>query len=266
MTQDTPTPPPDYVHPKTAEETGFFYPNGEPVPPTHPDHGPMDQLPRMEDGGFAAYYYCSTTELKAGGIADATPPRRHRKDGWTLDRIERFLEALRSTASVTDACRTVSMSPRSAYDLYNRKGNDHIRKAWDEALRAATNILATTAFDRAVNGTEYKVFHKGEFVGWQVRHDNRHLQWMLRARDPLNWAPLDELQGWLRHREIAKHEDAEDSLERLAKGEEEWERRLPGEKGAPDERILPAPEAEGEIGETADRLPGRAEAQPTPRS
>ena len=65
MSDDPDPTPSDYVHPKTAEETGFFYPGGGPVPPTHPDHGPMDKLPRQEDGRFSNYYYCSKEEIAA---------------------------------------------------------------------------------------------------------------------------------------------------------------------------------------------------------
>jgi hypothetical protein len=36
--------------------TGFFYRNGDEIPPTHPDHGPMHLIPRQEDGSFDAYY------------------------------------------------------------------------------------------------------------------------------------------------------------------------------------------------------------------
>ncbi|QLC24038.1 hypothetical protein HFP57_02650 [Parasphingopyxis algicola] len=226
-------------HPETAKDTGFFYADGRPVPPTHPDHGPMENLPRQADGSFAAYYYCSKEELAAAEV-DRPPARRQRHDGWTPDRIERFLEALRSTASIKDACRIVGMSRQSAYNLYNREESAHIRKAWDEALRACTNVLATTAFDRAVNGTEEQVYYKGEFVGWRDRYDNRHLQWMLRVRDPLNWAPLTELEGWMRQRGLEKPEAIEPSLRRLTEAEEEWSRRLPGEEGEPP-ATLPEP-------------------------
>ncbi|MGP1283311.1 MAG: hypothetical protein ACTS1X_10080 [Parasphingopyxis sp.] len=219
------------------------YPSGEPMPETHPDHGPMRDIPRRADGSIAPYYYCSKAELEKWGELDRPPARRRRHDGWTPERIEKFLEALRATASITDACRVVGKSRQSAYKLYNRKDSAHIRKAWDEALRACTNILATTAFDRAVNGTEEQVFHDGHFVGWRTRYDNRHLQWMLRARDPVNWAPLSELQGWMRQRAIERHEPVEASLERVAKAEEEWGQCLPGE----DVRdALPEPAEKGD--------------------
>src|SRR5688572_4043146 len=59
--------------------SGIYFPSGKPVPPTHPDHGPMHLLPRRPDGGFAAYYYCSKAELQEWGI-DHPPPLRHRHD------------------------------------------------------------------------------------------------------------------------------------------------------------------------------------------
>ena len=119
---------------------------------------------------------------------DGPPPRRSRHDGWTTARIEAFLEELRATASITDACQAVGMARSSAYKLYARADSGHIRKAWDEALRAATNVLVTTAFDRAVNGVCEQVWHNGRMVGFRERFDNRHLQFMLRARDLLSWA------------------------------------------------------------------------------
>lgn len=231
MNDSAPPTPPDYVHPKTAEETGYFYPSGKPIPPTHPDHGPMDQLPRQEDGSFSVYYYCSHEEL-AACAADGPPPRRRRRDGWTTERMEEFIEHLRATASVTDACRAVGKSRSSAYRLYNRPDAAHFREAWDEALRGATAVLAATAFDRAVNGTEEQVYWKGEFAGWRTRHDNRHLQWMLRVRDPVNWAPIGDLEAWARHRAI-EDPGGREAASRLAEAEAQWGRRLPGEEDPP---------------------------------
>ena len=46
-------PPP---HLPSVEDSGFYYRNGRPIPPTHPDHGPMHLIPRQHDGSFAAYY------------------------------------------------------------------------------------------------------------------------------------------------------------------------------------------------------------------
>ena len=86
------------------EVSGFYYLSGKPVPPTHPDHGPMHLLPRWPNGGFAAYYYCSKAELELWGLHHP-PPLRFRHDGFTPEKIAIFIRTLRATASVTDAAR-----------------------------------------------------------------------------------------------------------------------------------------------------------------
>jgi hypothetical protein len=198
----------------------------------------MHLLPRQEDGSFASYYYCSKEEL-ADWEVDAPPPRRQRHDGFTPDRIQTFIRTLRATASVSDAARAAGVSRQTAYNLYHEADAGEFRRAWDEALCGPNIVLASTAYDRAVNGVEEKVFYKGEFCGWRTRYDNRLLMWLLRVRDPLAFAPLDDLQGWLRHRDLEPHQPIEPVLDRLAAAEEDWGRRLPGES-AP---ARPAPPA-----------------------
>ena len=219
--------------------SGFYYINGKPVPPTHPDHGLMQLLPRRPDGGFSAYYYCSKEELEEWGI-DHPPPQRHRHDGFTPEKIALFIRTLRATGSVTDAARAAGVARKTAYDLYNREDAGYFRHAWDESLRGPNIVLTSTAYDRAVNGVEEAVWYKGEFKGWRVRHDNRLLMWLLRVRDPLSFAPLDDLQGWLRHRDVEAHLPTEPMVDRLEAAERAWEHRLPQIEAAP---ALPEAEA-----------------------
>jgi hypothetical protein len=221
---------------------GLCYKDGAPLPSNHPDHPRVRGAPRQADGSLASYWQCTPGELRDMGV-DAPPPRRSRHDGWSTARIEQFLEELRATASISDACRAVDMSRSSAYKLYARADSGHIRKAWDAALKAATNVLVTTAFDRAVNGVQEQVWYQGKMVGFRERHDNRHLQFMLKARDPLNWAPLDDLQGWVRHRGLPEAAmPADTALAHVRKGEEAWGRQLPGEDGCAEETLLPPPD------------------------
>jgi hypothetical protein len=220
--------------------SGFYYLSGAPVPPTHPDHGPMHLLPRKPDGGFATYFYCSKGELREWGI-DHPPPLRHRHDGFTPEKIAIFIRTLRATGTVTDAARAAGITRKTAYDLYGREDAGWFRAAWDEALRGPANVvLAATAYDRAINGVEEAVWYKGEFKGWRVRHDNRLLMWLLRVRDPLNFAPLDDLQGWLRHRDVEAHLPTEPMVDRLEAAERAWEERAPGSEALP---AFPDPEA-----------------------
>jgi hypothetical protein len=226
------SPPPPELVPAQAGGSGFFYKDGREMPPTHPDHGPMHLLPRQEDGSFATYYYCSKAELYDAEVA-APPPRRQRRDGFTAERQEQFLEAVRGGASGREAARLVGISPTTAYNLYNSADGAAFRAAWDEAARVTDIVLEDTAFDRAVNGQEEIVYHQGERVGVRWKYDNNLLMKLLRARNPLKYAPLSELEGWLRHRGIAPPPDADGALDRLRAAEAEWGRRLPGEAPLP---------------------------------
>jgi hypothetical protein len=212
--------------------TGFFYRNGDEIPPTHPDHGPMHLLPRQEDGSFAAYYYCSKEELALARI-ETPPPRRHRRDGLTLERQQQFIERYRETGSITDAARLVGISRTAVYNLYNSADGAAFRAALDEAFRDIDLLLESTAVDRAVNGQEEIVYHKGRRVGVRWKYDNKLLMSLLRARNPLKYAPLSELEGWLRRRGIAPPPDVAGALDRLAVAEAEWGRHLPGEGDTP---------------------------------
>jgi hypothetical protein len=208
--------------------TGFFYRNGDEIPPTHPDHGPMHLIPRQEDGSFAAYYYCSHEELAATRI-ETPPPRRHRRDGFSAERQQAFVEHYRDTGSLTDAARLTGISRSTYYNLLNSADGAAFRAAIEEAGRGVDVILEATALERAVNGQEEIVYYKGQRVGVRWKYDNRLLMSLLRARNPLKYAPLNEIEGWLARRGLAPPVDVEGALDRLAAAEAEWGRRLPGE-------------------------------------
>lgn len=163
-------------------------------------------LPRRPDGTIAPFYDLTQKELAALD-QDVPQQRKVRHDGWTEQRRRDFLERLAGSASVSDAARYVGMSRQSARDLYNR--DPAFRAGWDGALRSAVSVLAETAFDRAVNGTQEQVFYKGRMVGFREKYNDRLLMFLLRVRDPLNFAPLDDLQGWQRFRALeAKKSEA----------------------------------------------------------
>lgn len=214
--------------------------------PTHPDHGPMEDIPRQENGSIAAYYYCSREEIDGFDLG-GPPPRRTRHDGWTPDRQKQFIENLATTASVSSAARLIGMSLQSAYELRNRADAGAFRAAWDEALRSALAVLAATAFERAVDGVEEKIYHQGEQIGNRTRYNDRLLMFLLRVRDPLSYAPLDDHQGWLRHRPVEPQRAIETTVDRLVAAEEEWGSRLEAAPLNAAERLLagPLPEEPG---------------------
>jgi len=245
LPHELPPPVPDYgLPPEVAEvrrrqgvtwppkrtATGFFYKNGDEIPPTHPDHGPMHLIPRQEDGSFAAYYYCSKAEL-ARMANPAPPPRRRRRDGFSPERQEEFVRHLRGTGSWTDAARLTRISRSTAYNLYNSPDAAGFRAAVDEALKCTDGLLEATALERAIKGHEEIVWYKGRRVGVRWKADNRLLMSLLRARNPLKYAPLNEIEGWLARRGIEPPADLEGALDRLHAAEAEWGRRVPGEGG-----------------------------------
>jgi hypothetical protein len=215
--------------PAKAQGSGLFYKDGREIPPTHPDHGPMHLLPRQEDGTFAAYYYCSKAELYDARI-QGPPPRRHRRDGFSAERQEQFLEHVRGGASGREAARKVGISHTTAYNLYNSPDGAAFRAGWDEAAKVTDIVLEDTGFDRAVNGQEEIVYYKGQRVGVRWKYDNNLLMRLLRARLPLKYAPLSEIEGWLRQRGVAPPADVDGALDRLRAAEAEWGSRLPGEE------------------------------------
>ena len=71
-------------------------------------------------------------------MADATQPlatRPIRRDGWTPQRRQRFLELLAAGSDVRRACAGVGLSRQAAYTL--RRRDPAFADAWDGALRLA---------------------------------------------------------------------------------------------------------------------------------
>lgn len=172
--------------------------------------------PRRADGSIAPFYALDDAELERLG-QDTPSGRRVRHDGWTAERQKLFIERLAASASVSDAARYVGMSRQSARDLYHR--SPPFRDAWDAALRLSVSVLVETAFDRAVNGVQEQVFHRGKLVGFREKYNDRLLMFLLRVRDPLNFAPLSDLQGWLRHRAVEDKGGLAPALDRLQAAE-----------------------------------------------
>jgi len=133
---------------------------------------------------------------------------RPRFDGWTAERQVAFIEALAQSACVTEACRAVGMSDRSAYALRARTDAISFRNAWDAALDYGVRRLTDAALSRAINGVAVPVFFKGEQVGERRYFDERLAMFLLRYRDPLHYGK------WLDQREFSG--DPEGGAQELA--------------------------------------------------
>jgi hypothetical protein len=115
-------------------------------------------------------------------------------------------------------------------------------------LKASVHVLATTAFDRAVNGTQEQIWHNGRMIGFREKHHDRLLMYLLRVRDPLNYAPLHDLDGWQRRRAIEQRPAGiGPALDRLEAAERAWasaEREPPQLTAPADHLQSPAPAAQ----------------------
>jgi hypothetical protein len=123
-------------------------------------------------------------------LAFAAVPVRPRHDGWTAEKQQAFIEGLADTGSVTKAALGVFMSPDSAYRLRRRADAGEFDKAWEAALAVATRRLVDVAFERAIDGVENPVFHKGEVVGLRRTVSDRLLMFLLKHHDPLIYGNL----------------------------------------------------------------------------
>jgi hypothetical protein len=71
---------------------------------------------------------------------------------WTPANQRAFAECLSETGSITQACASVSMSRRAAYNLRNRASGFGFRIAWDAAVILSRCVIADQLMDRALSG------------------------------------------------------------------------------------------------------------------
>ena len=80
-------------------------------------------------------------------MAEPRTARTPKKD-WKPD----FLEALRGTATVTEACRVVGIGRTSAYKA--RQQDEAFAVAWADVEEESTETLESVAVQRAVDGSD----------------------------------------------------------------------------------------------------------------
>ncbi len=109
---------------------------------------------------------------------------------WSRAKMARFLAELAATHSVSAAARVVGMSRQSAYRLKARLRDDPFDLAWEAAVQSGYDALHQAALDRALNGVEVPVYHRGELVGTRRAFDERLTVFLLSSRNRHN-VPLD---------------------------------------------------------------------------
>lgn len=124
------------------------------------------------------------------------PEASGRRDGFTVERQRRFLEALAATGSISEAAQMVGVARQTLYRHRNGPNGEAFRLAWDRAQQCTGAMLGDVAIERALNGVEEPVFWKGEQVGTRRRYNDKLLMFMLRARTPFAFAPLPDIRGF----------------------------------------------------------------------
>ena len=110
----------------------------------------------------------------------AVPRPRH--DGFSDERKQLFLVALRRGDSVLAACALVGISNRTAYR--HREGDPAFARDWDLARRMAKMPLELAAFERGVMGIEEPVYRYGKLSHTNRRLSDAALMKLLAAEQP----------------------------------------------------------------------------------
>jgi len=89
-----------------------------------------------------------------GPDGDPARPQRRKtpKHGWTQRRRARFLETLKATCNVKEACRVVNMGMSGAYEL--RKRDPGFAAEWAEALEQGYAELEMLLLRQSIHGSE----------------------------------------------------------------------------------------------------------------
>ena len=103
--------------------------------------------------------------------------------GWTPERKMLFLDRLAGSGNARAACRRVGLSAESAYR--QRRKDALFARAWAAAVILGRDASQQVLADRAVDGTEEDVWHRGEVVGTRRRFDTRLLLAHLARLDKL---------------------------------------------------------------------------------
>ncbi len=116
------------------------------------------------------------------------PRQRMRRGGWSAERQREFIELLAETGSVRAACRRMGVGEHHLYKLRAHPEGASFRKAWEAALDLGIARIEDVAMDRALNGVETPVYHRGELIGTRRVYNDRLLMFLLRNRAPDRFA------------------------------------------------------------------------------
>lgn len=97
----------------------------------------------------------------------------HPASQWTGEVKARFLDSLSYRGNVRVACKSVGLSAETAYR--QRRRDPVFARAWAAAMALARRVSEQVLADRAIDGVEEEVWHRGEHVGTKRKFDGRLL-------------------------------------------------------------------------------------------
>lgn len=97
-----------------------------------------------------------------GKAAKAAEGLRYRHDGFTPGKQRAFLEGLKETGCVEDACRAARISDTTAYRT--RRICPDFARRWNVALAMAATPVDMIAFERATIGADKTIIRDGKVV------------------------------------------------------------------------------------------------------
>ena len=170
-------PAPPAASPETCPEPGR---GGDPGPPH-----PLPTTDQDDDEGVI-----TPPEVYDPAEYRWVPVRRQpRSDGWTEEKMRRFIETLADTGQVGLAAKAVGLSRESAYKLRRSPHGEAFARAWDAARHQAGAFLEDVAFERAIEGVEHNVYNEyGDVVCTKRVVSDRLLMFLLRHLKPERYA------------------------------------------------------------------------------
>ena len=121
-----------------------------------------------------------------------------RHDGFSEERKQLFLVALRNGASVLAACALVGVSNRTAYN--HRDRDPDFARDWGLAVRMHRAPLELAAYRRGVEGIAEPIYRHGKQIGTRRRYSDALLKMLLAGEKPRKYgrrAGLNADRKWL---------------------------------------------------------------------
>ena len=98
-----------------------------------------------------------------------------------------FMRSLQTGASVQGAAEAAG-KPRTTFYSWRARYPDFAAK-WDAAVEAGTDRLEDEAVLRATSGVAKPIFYGGKLVGYEKRHSDTLLMFLLKGRRPERFDP-----------------------------------------------------------------------------